>query len=206
MIKVRYPYPASGVRDEPGGDAPDGDPDEMNGEPGQQGAPGMPGGSITIVCNDIEGYVLLRAQGGKGGNGQDGQEGAKGGTGGAGADATTGGFMNKGWGLATGGGKGGKGGKGGNGGRGGTGAHAVLSSPTPGTPAKNWGTIGDYRQSGTSLQPISILFGCWFAGLGGRKGIGGAPGDGGAGRQTVFFGRSGDRINCLLRCYGWEIV
>ena len=182
VIKVWYPYPASGVSDEPGGDAPDGDPDEMNGEPGQQGAPGMPGGSITIVCNDIEGYVLLRAQGGKGGKGQDGQDGAKGGTGGAGADATTGGFMNKGWGLATGGGKGGKGGKGGNGGRAGDGGEpGTILTYARNSREKlgdNWQIIAGQAHP---YNPFPSSSDSGSAGGGGRKGIGGAPGDGGAG-------------------------
>ena len=207
VINVWYPYPGSGVRDEPGGNAPDGDPDEMNGEPGQQGAPGMPGGSITIVCNDIEGSVILRALGGKGGNGQDGQDGAKGGTGGAGADATTGGAMDMGWGLATGGGNGGKGGKGGNGGQGGPGgAHGTILTYARNfreKPGDNWQIIASQAHPYNPFPSSSVP---GVRGTGGRKGIGGAPGDGGAGGRPSSSAVPGFVLTVSYAVYGWEIV
>lgn len=167
-IHVWWPFPDKSEKDVPGGNAPANPPEQMNGEPGQLGARGGEGGSITVICQELKGVPIgLRAYGGDGGAGQQGQPGAKGGSGGPGADADS--HLIVGWGLATPGGNGGRGGNGGDGGTGGSGGKGghvsamwEKSEPDSGFTWSTWGGAG---------------------GVGGLPGDAGAPGDMGKGGQ-----------------------
>jgi hypothetical protein len=116
-------------------------PEKMNGKPGDKGEAGLPGGNVSICCEQFDfggedRKLTITADGGRGGEGQQGQNGAKGGKGGDGADFRS-------WGpfgdvVPTRGGNGGRGGDGGKGGQGGQGGeggqivfYSALADPEP---------------------------------------------------------------------------
>jgi len=171
-----WPYPAEDAREVPGGKgwSADEHPNQMNGEPGSNGADGQDGGTIEIYCNRLAGELLtLRANGGNGGKGQKGQAGAKGGPGGPGADMQTQvGTLSLGYIAPTPGGPGGTGGHGGRGGRGGAA-----------------GRRGDVKVC--ALQPYSLATPptVWCSNKGGNPGEGGDGGDAGPGGDGGHGGR-----------------
>ena len=141
-----------------------GSPDhhEMNGGAIDAGAPGDPGGTITIVTDLLQGLALdLRANGGDGAHGQDGQDGVKGGQGGTGGPVK---WLNTGDDnlAASDGGTGGKGGNGGVGGEGGPG-----------------GASGHITVVASAQVVDHGIHHSLEAGLPGQHGIDGTPGEGG---------------------------
>ena len=171
-----WPDPKSDAQDFPGGAGWHGDEhtDLMNGEEGEDGAPGGNGGHIRISCGRLEAPCPRpSARGGQGGQGQQGQAGAKGGRGGKGADTRE----NWGWYAATAGGpggRGGKGGKGGTGGRGGNGGTIEILTMNP-------FVIGDSYDGERWIFVKAIFYGDGGdRGLGGAPGPEGEPGEGGA--------------------------
>jgi hypothetical protein len=147
-------------------------PAEMHGEPGDDGAPGNPGGAILLVCGDLvvaasAASLKLSARGSKGGDGQPGQDGADGGDGGEPFDGRDGvGFASLGFQMSVPGGEGGKGGNGGRGGRAGAGG--------------NGGTVLIYAEA-----PIDRVSASVGAGERGQPGRGGARGEGGTGGRAA---------------------
>ncbi len=172
------PTPLASERMEPGraGWSSWDHPTEMNGEPGTDGAKGLPGGAIFVLCSDTRfgAELSLSAIGGPGGDGQPGQDGADGGDGGRGFDAKVESPLIATYRMSTAGGNGGMGGIGGTGGRGGTGGdggtilfHCLSTAPSVAS-ACDGGTGG-------------------AAGIGGR---GGLQGLGGVGGKSAPMGMS----------------
>lgn len=102
--------------------APSGGSTAAGGGAGAVGHGGGDGGAVRIVCEEIEGTLVVRSNGGSGGRGQRGGDGAPGGAGGQGRDAE---LRNTGYGPDR-GGTGGAGGAAGPGGRGGDGGNAGV--------------------------------------------------------------------------------
>ncbi len=147
-------------------------PTEMNGENGQDGAAGDPGGGILLLCKELAlagsaKKFNLSARGGAGGNGQAGQDGADGGDGGEPFDGRDGvGFASAGFMASVPGGRGGSGGNGGNGGRAGGGGSGGL--------------IIVYTEAPTNALATTAKAGDW-----GRPGEGGKRGEKGTGGRAA---------------------
>jgi hypothetical protein len=142
---------------------------EMDGEPGADGVPGKPGGTVTLMLEAYSGtHMRVSVCGSAGGDGQSGQDGAKGGDGGPGADGD----------APSRGGNGGQGGAGGIGGRGGPGGRSgqiFVYCPT----------IEDFNPDDPALFPFwrSFSFGSGGSGKNGEAGSGGKGGAAGRGGE-----------------------